>query len=1101
MRCSNCGSDNSTGKRFCGDCGAPLENHCPKCGAQNPAGKRFCEDCGASLDAATPAATKPRAATEPRYGDRSGERRHLTVLFCDLVNSTSIAAQLDPEEWREMIGAYHRAAAEAITRYGGHVAQYLGDGVMAYFGWPAAHENDAERAARAGLAILEAVSQLNQKPTNPKISVRVGIDSGAVVVGAGAGKDADVFGETPNIAARVQTAAAPDTVLITGATHRLLSGLFVVEECGAQALKGVANPVELYRVLRPTGVRGRLAVARGLTPFVGREEELRLLLSRWERARDGEGQFVLVVGEAGIGKSRLVAEFHDRIRDTPHIWMESAGEQFFLNSPFHAITELLSHWLELHGDTSPDQGVECLERALASAGLKPEDTAPLIADLLQLPVGERYPAIALTPEQRRRRLLAALTGWVFGAAGLQPVVMVVEDLHWLDPSTLELVQLLGEQGVMVPLMLICTARPEFHPQWPMRSHHTQITLNRLSVRDVREMVALVAARNALASESVDAVIERTGGVPLFVEELTRAVLESGAVKLSARAIPETLHDSLMARLDRLGSAKSVLQLGSVIGGEFSYELLRAVHPGSESELESELRKLTDADLLYFRGIPPDATYHFKHTLIRDAAYEALLKSRRKELHGLVARTIDEKFPDIKQARPEVLARHWTEAGELEPAIAEWSRAGKAAEGRNAFAEAEQSYGQALALLNLLPESPERDLRELELRQSAYILVFMIKGGVAPETVNATERITALAEKSGNLAALHSSLLMRASGAWLSGDYPTMGALADQMLKVAQREGNPTLLASSYWVQLGRRFFCGDLAGAEQHFRAGLEFFDDPLFNQDPFCGPLQVFHYGALTALTLGQPDIARQRRAQMMAAVDRNNPAHLLGLAYLSAWQHLAMGEWEKAETDAAQVIRLSEQYQLPVYAGAAKIFLGAARVQLGRVTEGIALLREAIASMRALGVRAFASSFPVLLAEAQGREGANADALQTIEQALEANPDELITRPEALRVRGELRAKQEATTDLAETDFRDAIALAQKMGAKVYELRATTSLARLLASKGLRDEARTMLAEIYRWFTEGFDTVDLKEAKMLLEELGGTGARAASVQDRTRS
>jgi predicted ATPase len=347
--------------------------------------------------------------------------------------------------------------------------------------------------------------------------------------------------------------------------------------------------------------------------------------------------------------------------------MASAGEQFFPNTPFHAITEMLSQWLELQGGASPDERAERLERALASAGLKPQDTAPLIADLLQLPVSGRYPVITLGPEQRRRRLLAALTGWVFGAGKLQPVVMVVEDLHWLDPSTLELEGLLAEQGVMVPLLLICTARPEFQAHWLTRSHHTQITLNRLSARNVREMVALVAARNALTSASVDAVVQRTGGVPLFVEELTRAVLESGAAKLGGHEIPVTLHDSLMARLDRLGSAKEVLQLGAVIGGEFSYALLHAVHPSGEQELESDLRKLTDADLLYFRGIAPEAAYQFKHALIRDAAYEALLKSRRNELHRLVARTIDERFPGLKEAHPEVLARHWTEAGEIEPA--------------------------------------------------------------------------------------------------------------------------------------------------------------------------------------------------------------------------------------------------------------------------------------------------------------------------------------------------------------------------------------------------------------------------------------------------
>ena len=1025
-----------------------------------------------------------------------GERRHLTVLFCDVVGSTEIAARLDPEEWREMVGAYHRAAAEAISRYGGHVAQYLGDGVMAYFGWPEAHENDAERAARAGLAILEAVSKLNQQSASPTISVRVGIDSGKVVVGAGAGKDAEVFGETPNIAARVQTAAAPDTVLITGATHRLLSGLFVVEERGAQELKGVANPVQLYRVLRPTGVRGRLAAARGLTPFVGREEELRLLLSRWERACDGEGQLVLVIGEAGIGKSRLVAEFHDRIRDTRHIWMESAGEQFFENSPFHAVIEMLSQWLDLQvpGEAQrsrANESARCalekeqldhLERVLASAGLKPEDAAPLIADLLQIPVDERYPAIALTPEQRRRRMLAALTGWVFGSARSLPVVMVVEDLHWLDPSSLELLQLLAEQSVSASLMLICTARPEFHPQWPMRSHHTQITLNRLSVRNVREMVALVAARNALAGESVEVVIERTGGIPLFVEELTRAVLERGGI--SARAIPVTLHDSLMARLDRLGSAKSVLQLGSVIGGEFSYELLRAVHLDSESELERELRKLTDADLLYFRGIPPDATYRFKHALIRDAAYEALLKSRRKELHGLIARTIDEKFPDIKQARPEVLARHWSEAGELEPAIAEWSRAGKAAEGHNAFAEAENSYEQALGLLNLLPESVERDLRELELRQSAHMTVYMIKGWTALETANAVERIAMLAEKSGNITALHASVFMRAAQAWFAGDYRGAGALADQALKLARRDGNPTLLANSYLAQLMVRSGRGDLAGVEQHFRAGLEFFDDQLFKQDPSCGALNVFHYGALNAWTLGCPSIARQRFGQMMAAVDRNNASYLVTSAALASWHHLLMGEYEKAEVQAAQAIGLAEQYQFANHPIFARCLLGASRVQLGRVTEGIALLREGIAGMRGLGIRVTTTIYPVWLAGAQDREGATLDALETIDQALESNPEELIYRPEALRVRGELRAKQGAT-EAAEADFRDAIELAQKMGAKMWELRTTMSLARLFDQQGRRDEARTMLAEIYNWFTEGFDTADLKDAKALLDEL----------------
>ena len=767
---------------------------------------------------------------------------------------------------------------------------------------------------------------------------------------------------------------------------------------------------------------------------------------------------------------------------------------------------MLSQWLELQAlggaqrsrakesatCALQEEYLERLERALSSAGLKPADTAPLIADLLQLPVGERYPAITLTPEQRRRRLLATLTGWVFGAAKLQPVVMVIEDLHWLDPSTLALEQLLAQQGVMVPLMLICTARPEFHAQWPMRSHHTQITLNRLSARNVREMVGLVAARNALTSESVDAVIERTGGVPLFVEELTRAVLESGAVKLSAREIPVTLHDSLMARLDRLGSAKEVLQLGSVIGGEFSYKLLYALHPTSERELESELRKLTDADLLYFRGIAPDATYQFKHALIRDAAYEALLKSRRKELHRLVARTIDETFPDIKAAHPEVLARHWTEAGEIEPAIDEWSRSGNAAEARNAFIEAQESFHQALALLNLLPESRKRDGRELELRQSLVQMLRLTRGWAASETVAAFERVRVLAEKSGDLMRLVESVFTRSFHACVAGDFSTAAALADEALELALREGRPSLMASLHMMQLVVRFYLGDLAGAENHFVAGLKFFDDPAFRQNPNGGAIAAFGWASWNAWILGRADIARERMARMKAAVNPANPHDLAWSELLAAVLHAFMRENDTAEALAARALDLCEKHGFPNEEAFSRCLLGQARAELGRAAEGIALIRQGIDARVQMGDRAAIPGYMTSLAAAELRAGAIGDALETVEQALSLNPEEAMSRPEKLRIRGEVRLKQK-NLQLAEADFRDSIAMARSMGAKAWELRTTMSLARLLAFNGRRDEACSMLAEIYNWFTEGFDTGDLKESKALLEELGGTGARGA--------
>jgi len=1026
----------------------------------------------------------------PRDADLSGERRHLTVLFSDLVDSTSIAAQLDPEEWRAAISAYHRAAADAINRYGGHVAKYLGDGVMAYFGWPEAHENDAERAARAGLAILEEVAKLNQEPRFPTVSVRVGIDTGEVVVGAGAGKDTDVFGEPPNIAARVQAAASPDTVLLTASTHRLVSGFFIVEELGAQQLKGVANPVELYRVLRPSGVRGRLRAARNLTPFVGREEELRLLLSRWERAREGEGQVVLVIGEAGIGKSRLVAEFHDRIRDAPHIWMESAGEQFFENTPFHAVIEMLSQWLEPQGGANSDDRFERLERALASAGLKPEDVAPLVAELLQLPIGERYPPLALTPEAKRQLLLAALARWVFGAARGQPVVIVVEDLHWLDPSTLEVQQLLVEQGATVPLMLLYTARPEFRTRWPLRAHHAQITLNRLSTRSVREMVALVAARKALADETVDAVVERTSGVPLFVEELTRVVLESGTAKLGAREIPVTLHDSLMARLDRLGPAKEVVQIGAVIGTEFSYELLHAVNPVSGQDFQAALRAATDAELLYARGLAPDAIYQFKHALIRDAAYEALLKSRRKELHHQVAQTIEENLPALKDARPEVLARHWSEAGETEPAIAAWQRAGEQAVERSAYREAERHYRDALTNLESVPESAGRDARELKLQLALGGVMAATRSWSGVDTAAVYARARALAERAGAAEALPAFFGLWAT-ALTRGELRAALVLADQMLAIEHGIDRRHALDAAHYAQAFSRLSLGDLAIARQHFLQAIEHCREEDFRSDfEGHGGYEALAWTAVNEWLLGYPDQALSYTADAYALARRlNNPFAVAYVDAVAVLTYERCGDFTRALAAAEEEKRLGIELGMPQFCAFGKSAGSYARIHLGELGGAVESALAGLAEMDAIKFYLNRGLNLCSLAEAQAATGAVDDALVTIEQALVASPDQLCFQPFVLVQRGELRLRQtaagEARFELAGQDFREAIELARNMSAKSLELRATISLARLLDQQGRRDEARTMLAEIYNWFTEGFDTADLKDAKALLDEL----------------
>jgi len=499
--------------------------------------------------------------------DAPGERRQLTVLFCDLVESTHLAAGMDAEDWCELVRGYQEAAGAVVERFEGHVAQYLGDGLLVYFGWPKAHEDDVERAVRAGLGIVDAVGGL--RVAAPALAVRVGIHTGPVVVGEmgrGASRETFAMSDTANVAARLQGIAEPGTVVITVTTQRLVAGLFVVEDRGAQQLKGIARPLQLYRVIQASAVRRRThgAAARAMTPFVGRDDEMRLLLSRWERARESEGQVALVVGEPGIGKSRLVEEFRARIKDDTHLWIECAGDQFFENTPFYAVTQILDQGLGWHGDESKEERVIQLERSLELAGMKLGEAVPLIAEMLNLPVPEKYPPLLFAPDQKRKRLLANLATWVFNAARLQPMAIVMEDLHWVDPSTLELQRTLVEQAATAPLMLLYTARPEFRAPWPMRAHHAQITLSRLNDRQTREMVAGVAAHVALAKDVMDTVVKRTDGVPLFAEELTRLILE-GDGRAVAGEIPATLHDSLMARLDRLGAAKEVAQVAAVIG--------------------------------------------------------------------------------------------------------------------------------------------------------------------------------------------------------------------------------------------------------------------------------------------------------------------------------------------------------------------------------------------------------------------------------------------------------------------------------------------------------------------------------------------------------
>jgi class 3 adenylate cyclase len=682
MRCPQCQCENRAGRRFCAECGAPLPVACPVCGYTNEPGEKFCGGCGVPLAGppsqalqstqypAQPTGPRPQEAPPPvARGTPDAERRQLTVLFCDLVDSTVLASQLDPEEWREVVRAYQDTCAKVIARYDGHIAQYLGDGLLVYFGYPLAHEDDAQRAVRAGLGMIEALGQLNTSLAQERgvqLALRLGVHTGLVVVGeigGGAKHEQLALGETPNVAARLQGIAAPNTMVISAATFQLLGGYFACQPLGTPLLKGVAQALEVYQVLSERIARSRLEVvgSTGLTPLVGREPEVALLRERWAQVKDGVGQVVLLSGEAGIGKSRLVQVLTAQVATEPQAWLTPCQcSPYYQNTALYPMIELLERVaLRFEREESPAQKLRKLEGFVVQYGLPLAEAIPLFAALLSLPLAGDYAPLTVSPEQQKQKTLQAFLAIFLHIAAQQPMLFVMEDLHWVDPTTLELLTLLVDQGPTARLLALWTCRPDFHPPWTGRAHLTQVTLPRLPRRQAAEMTSRVAQGKALPPEVVEQIVAKTDGVPLFVEELTKMVLESGLLQERAEryelsgplpplAIPTTLHDSLMARLDRLAAVKAMAQLGAALGREFSYELFQAVAPWDEDTLHRGLHQLVAAEFLYQRGLPPQATYAFKHALIQDAAYQSLLRSTRQRYHQHIAQVFGGAFPRARR---------------------------------------------------------------------------------------------------------------------------------------------------------------------------------------------------------------------------------------------------------------------------------------------------------------------------------------------------------------------------------------------------------------------------------------------------------------------
>ena len=845
MLCPSCKHENRAGRKFCVHCGAGLELSCPSCGASSEPGERFCGECGAPLSeqAAPQPAAPPELAPAAPGPAEAAERRQLTVMFCDLVGSTDLSQHLDAEDLRSVVRAYQEAASGAIDRYEGHIAQYLGDGLLVYFGYPQAHEDDAERAVRAGLEILAALRTLNdalEPKHGMRLAARVGIHTGPVVIGAmGGGAKSEVLalGDTTNIAARLEAVAAADTVVISGATQRLVPGMFLLHDLGTPPLKGVATPIHAHAVLQATGVRSRLDVDPStLTPLVGRDQELGLLIARWEQAQEGDGQAVLIAGEAGLGKSRLLQAFRERLAAAPHSWLECRCTPYSQGSAFHPLIELVEQGLGFKPHDDPESKLRRLEAGLAYAKLSASEVVPLIAALLSLPLPDRYPPLRQSPELQRKQTMEALVAWTLALAEQQPLVMLYEDLHWCDPSTVEILGLLLEQSPTAKVLTLLSFRPSFEPPWPARSHVTPLAVNRLSRRQATNMIGGMTRGVPLPDAVVQRIVERADGVPLFVEEVTKMVLESDLVAardgryeltrpLTELAIPSTLQDSLMARLDRLDAGKEVAQLGAALGREFPYELLRSVSLQEEARLHAGLAQLVDAELLYQRGTPPAATYTFKHALIQDTAYQSLLKRTRQQLHARIAQVLEERFPERVAAEPEVIARHYDQAGLATQAIAHYQRAGERAAQRSANEEAIGHLRRALDLVGTLAETRERHQRELGLQMAIGAPLAAARGWSHPEYEGTYARARELASQIGESPELPRVLAGMAAAYYVKGDLATAAEVAQQALAAAERTGDAfDLLAAHYQVGLPL-LFQGHFSRALQHFEHSIKSYD------------------------------------------------------------------------------------------------------------------------------------------------------------------------------------------------------------------------------------------------------------------------------------
>ena len=1051
----------------------------------------------------TPQGTAPTPGSE-------AERRQLTVMFCDLVGSTALSRSLDPEEYRELLRAYQTTASEPIREYGGFVSRYLGDGLLVHFGYPQAHEDDPERAVRAGLAIVGAIGEV-LAPNGQSLQVRVGIATGRVVVGdiigEGASEERAVLGDTPNLAARLQSLAEPNQVILSEATRAQVEGRFALEEIGPFDLKGIEEPVSAFLALSVVDTsRFEARSVFGLTPLVGREEELGILTRRWRLAQESEGQIVLLSGEAGIGKSRLAEHLRSHIVSS-HPVMRYQCSPFRTNSAFYPISAQLERVAGFTNEDSKDEKLEKLEALLgfsaASATSDPcQDTGSqdvaLLADLLSLPT-ERYPPLAMSPQKEKQMILGLLIRRLEELAADSPLLVLLEDAHWIDPSSLEAFDALAREVEALPVLLLITHRPEFDHPWARMRNVTQLSLNSLGTADVTELVRELTHGRELPDDVLEEIIEKTDGIPLFVEEFTKTVLESGLVEErdgvyersgspAQSTLPSTLHDSLMARLDRLGPVKEIAQIASVLGREFEHGLLAGLTPLGTEELSQALDQLADAELLGRRGVPPRARYTFKHALVQDAAYASLLLATRKRLHRRAAQLMREQFQEQTEAEPDLLAHHLTEAEEMAPAIIEWTRAGDLAARRSATVEAIHHFRRGLELVEHIEDPNDRATSELSLQSRLGAVLTGTLGYTDPLTKAAYQRAYELT----NQVEADVSVFLIRYGVW-GGQLVAHGlkeslALGTETLALAEGHDDaiPSLLGHD---MIGVTCsMIGDLEPARQHLQKALELYDpevhrDLIFqtSEDP---RYECFCFLANVEWLTGYPDRAKEctRKAVEWARELSYGPA----MAY-AIW-HAALHDWLRGDFEAAgdladEVIALTSEQEASAWLAQGEMVKGAILCEMQEWDQSIASIQRGRAVW---GTDIYASLHLAWLASAYRGAGRIDDAHNALTEALQGvgGTEERFWEAELHRLRGVLYLDHD-DRETAQKCFREALDVSRQQGARSLELRAALSLGRVLVEQGDRGRARKLVEPLYLTFTEGLDTLDLIDARTFLDEL----------------